>query len=322
MMKTQDSKGPDSTPAATGRPGPTSSITRDPHLETTGLSVGYGEHLVINNIDLDIPVGTIGAIIGPNGCGKSTFLRALARLLKPVNGTVLLNGADIASMPTKRVATQVGLLPQSSIAPEGITVSDLVSRGRYPYHRFGSAWNAEDQTAVDHALRATGMEGFADRPVDELSGGQRQRAWIALTLAQQTGIVLLDEPTTFLDVSYQLEVLDLLSDLNASEGTTIVMVLHDVNLAARYADWMLALCDGHQEALGTPYEILTEELVHRVFGVEATIVDDPASGMPMMIADRRHSLRARRALHETPVGGNSGARTAPKTERDAHHEHK
>jgi iron complex transport system ATP-binding protein len=196
-------------------------------------------------------------------------------LLKTRNGAVLLNGQDIARMPTKLVATKVGLLPQSSIAPEGITVNDLVSRGRYPYHRFSGTWSAEDQSAVDHALQVTGMTALADRPVDELSGGQRQRAWIALTLAQQTGILLLDEPTTYLDVAYQLEVLDLLSDLNITEGTTIVMVLHDVNLAARYADWILAMHEGRCEALGAPSEILTEGLVQQVFGIHAAMIADP-----------------------------------------------
>lgn len=200
-------------------------------------------------------------------------------------------------MPTKLVATKVGLLPQSSIAPEGITVNDLVSRGRYPYHRFSGTWSAEDQSAVDHALQVTGMTALAGRPVDELSGGQRQRAWIALTLAQQTGILLLDEPTTYLDVAYQLEVLDLLSDLNITEGTTIVMVLHDVNLAARYADWILAMHEGRCEALGAPSEILTEGLVQQVFGIHAAMIADPVSGLPMMIADRGHSLQERRQRH-------------------------
>jgi iron complex transport system ATP-binding protein len=263
-------------------------------MQARHVSLGYGAHLVVNDIDLDISPGTIGAIIGPNGCGKSTFLRALARLLKTKEGTVLLNGSDIASMPTKAVATKVGLLPQSSVAPEGITVSDLVSRGRYPYHRFGASWSESDQNAVDHALEVTGMTDFADRAVDELSGGQRQRAWIALTLAQQTGILLLDEPTTYLDVSYQLEVLDLLCDLNANEGTTIVMVLHDVNLAARYADWILAMCDGRSEALGAPDQILTQTLIQQVFGVQATIIKDPVAGTPMMIAGQNHCLHNRR----------------------------
>lgn len=264
------------------------------HMHAKHVSLAYGAHLVVNDIDLDIKPGSIGAIIGPNGCGKSTFLRALARLLKTQKGTVLLNGSDIASMPTKKVATKVGLLPQSSIAPEGITVSDLVSRGRYPYHRFGTSWSQDDQRAVDHALHATGMADFADRAVDELSGGQRQRAWIALTLAQQTGILLLDEPTTYLDVAYQLEVLDLLCDLNTSEGTTIVMVLHDVNLAARYADWLLAMRDGQRAALGAPSAILTQSLIQEVFGIHAAVLEDPVSGTPMMIADQSHSLKGRR----------------------------
>ncbi|MFT8356833.1 MAG: ABC transporter ATP-binding protein [Bifidobacterium aquikefiri] len=267
-------------------------------LSAQKISVAYGTHLAVNGVDLDAHGGQIGAIIGANGCGKSTFLRALARLVKPQGGTVILNGHDIAKLPTKRVATQLGILPQSPIAPDGITVFDLVSRGRYPYHRFGSHWSRQDQDAVEHALEVTHMSDFADRSVDQLSGGQRQRAWIALTLAQDTDIVLLDEPTTYLDVAYQLEVLDLLADLNAIDGIIIIMVIHDINLAARYADWILAMKDGTCDTFGTPSEVITPDVIRRVFGMDVRIIQDPESKTPMIIADSRHALGPKREILE------------------------
>ncbi|MFT8705382.1 ABC transporter ATP-binding protein [Bifidobacterium aquikefiricola] len=265
-------------------------------LSAHKIRVAYGKHLAVKGVDLDAHGGQIGAIIGANGCGKSTFLRALARLVKPQGGTVVLNGHDLATLPTKRIATQLGILPQSPIAPEGITVFDLVSRGRYPYHRFGSSWSKQDQDAVEHALEVTHMGEFADRIVDQLSGGQRQRAWIALTLAQDTDILLLDEPTTYLDVAYQLEVLDLLADLNAIDGITIIMVIHDINLAARYADWILAMKDGACDTFGTPSEVVTPDVIRRVFGMDVRIIQDPESQTPMIIADSRHALAPKRAI--------------------------
>ncbi|MFT8639594.1 ABC transporter ATP-binding protein [Bifidobacterium sp.] len=271
---------------------------RSASLSAEKVSVAYGRHLAVKGVDLDVHGGQIGAIIGANGCGKSTFLRALARLVKPQGGMVILNGHDIAKLPTKRVATQLGILPQSPIAPDGITVSDLVSRGRYPYHKFGSAWSRQDQDAVDHALAVTHMAELADRSVDQLSGGQRQRAWIALTLAQDTDILLLDEPTTYLDVAYQLEVLDLLADLNAIDGITIIMVIHDINLAARYADWILAMKDGECDTIGTAEEVVTPEVISRVFGMDVCIIQDPESSTPMIIADSRHALAPKRAMFE------------------------
>ncbi|KFI98919.1 ABC transporter ATP-binding protein [Bifidobacterium subtile] len=258
------------------------------------LELAYEGHTVVHDFDLDIPAHQVGAIIGPNGCGKSTLLKALARLLKPKSGSVLLDGKPISALPTKQVATIVGLLPQTPTAPEGITVADLIARGRYPYHGLAAGWTHEDERAMAHALAVTGLASKADRAIDELSGGQRQRAWIALTLAQETDILLLDEPTTYLDVAYQLEVLDLLGDLNQQEGVTVVMVLHDLNMAARYADWILAMKDGRKAAFGTPQEVITRTLVRDVFAVDADVSIDPATGAPFMSPDSSHSLRERR----------------------------
>lgn len=261
-------------------------------LAARAVTLAYEDREVVHGLDLDVPQGMITSIIGANGCGKSTFLKALARLLAPKSGSVLLDGKAIGSMPTRQVATMVGLMPQSPTAPEGITIADLVSRGRFPYHGLTGSWNERDERAVAHALAVTGLEALADRPVDEVSGGQRQRAWIALALAQQTDILLLDEPTTYLDIAYQIEVLDLLADLNRREGTTIVMVLHDLNLAARYSDRMLAVKDGRLAAFGTPGEVMTEPLVREVFGVDATVIPDPLTGLPTMLPMASHSLQA------------------------------
>ena len=263
-------------------------------FHASDLSLAYDGRTVVQDLDFDIPKHEIGSIIGPNGCGKSTVLKALARLLKPRSGAVLLDGRSINSLPTRQVATTVGLLPQTPTAPEGITIGDLVTRGRYPYHRFAGGWNNEDDRSVSHALAVTGLADIADRPLDEVSGGQRQRAWIALSLAQETDILLLDEPTTYLDISYQLEVLDLLGDLNKNEGVTVVMVLHDLNLAARYSDWILAIDHGHKAALGSPQEVITEQLVRNVFGVEGRVSIDPETGVPFMSPAATHSLHARR----------------------------
>src|SRR6185437_13840595 len=208
-------------------------------------------------------------------CGKSTLLRGLSRLLAPTSGSVLLDGADIRSLPTKEVATRLGLLPQTPTAPDGITVADLVSRGRYPHQGWFRRWTAEDDAAVQEAMAATGVGELADRAIDELSGGQRQRVWIAMALAQQTGILLLDEPTTFLDVAHQVEVLDLLTDLNRARRTTIVMVLHDMNLAARYADHLFAMRDGRIIAAGAPAAVITPALIRDVFDLDCVVIDDP-----------------------------------------------
>ncbi|PJJ62395.1 ABC transporter ATP-binding protein [Compostimonas suwonensis] len=254
------------------------------------LTLGYGDRTVIEGLELAMPPGRITAIVGPNACGKSTLLRSMSRLLAPREGQVLLDGGLVHRMPAKELARTLGLLPQSPIAPEGITVVDLVGRGRQPHQGIFSRWSAADDIAVAEALDATQTAELADRAVDELSGGQRQRVWIAMALAQQTDLLLLDEPTTFLDVSHQIEVLDLLTDLNNTRGTTIVMVLHDLNLAARYADHLVALVDGGVRAEGEPVAVLTEDVVRDVFGIESRVIPDPMSGRPLMLPIGRHHM--------------------------------
>ncbi|CDJ98864.1 iron-enterobactin transporter subunit; ATP-binding component of ABC superfamily [Microbacterium sp. C448] len=263
-------------------------MTHADRLSAESLTLAYGDREVVHDLDLSIPSGQITAIVGANGCGKSTVLRALARLLKPRSGAVLLDGEEIHRLPSREVARRLGLLPQSPTAPEGIVVSDLIGRGRHPHQRFLARWSAADYEAVADALDATGIADLADRAVDELSGGQRQRVWIAMALAQQTDILLLDEPTTFLDVTHQIEVLDLLTDLNRSRGTTIAMVLHDLNLAARYADRLVAVCEGRIYASGVPAEVITEANVGAVFGLDCQVIADPVSGAPLVLPRGRH----------------------------------
>jgi iron complex transport system ATP-binding protein len=271
-------------------------VTESHALEVDGVVLGYGDRVVADGIDLAVPPGRITAIVGANACGKSTLLRAMARLLQPRAGRVVLDGKDLHRLPTKQVARILGLLPQSPSAPEGIAVADLVARGRHPHQGFLTRWTAEDDEAVAEALRMTDIAELADRAVDELSGGQRQRAWIAMALAQQTDVLLLDEPTTFLDITHQVEVLDLLTDLNRARGTTVVMVLHDLNLAARYADHLVAVADGRVHAAGAPGEVLTADAVREVFGLESRVVPDPVSGAPMVLPIGRHHAAARAAL--------------------------
>ncbi|MBB4123724.1 ABC transporter ATP-binding protein [Martelella radicis] len=259
-------------------------------LKADRISAGYDDSVVLNDLSFAVPSGRITAIVGANACGKSTLLRTLSRLLAPKAGEVLLDGKAIHNMPTKMLARTLGLLPQSPLAPEGVTVSDLVSRGRHPHHGLFSRWTAADDEAVAAALDTTGTADLADRPVDELSGGQRQRVWIAMVLAQRTDILLLDEPTTFLDINHQVEVLDLLTDLNRINATTIVMVLHDLNLAARYADYLVAMQGGTLHTAGTPEKVLTAGLVRDVFGLESRIIPDPVSGRPMMLPVGRHHM--------------------------------
>ncbi|MEM7325265.1 MAG: ABC transporter ATP-binding protein [Actinomycetota bacterium] len=248
--------------------------------------------MVVEALDLDVPPGKITAIVGANACGKSTLLRALSRLLTPHAGRVVLDGDDLHRLPTRTVARKLGLLPQSPIAPEGIVVSDLVSRGRHPHQNWMGRWTSEDDQAIAEALEMTRTGDLANRSVDELSGGQRQRVWIAMSLAQRTDLLLLDEPTTFLDVSHQIDVLDLLTDLNQQRGTTIIMVLHELNIAARYADYVVAMADGNIHAAGEPNEVVTEELVQSVFGMESRVVPDPVAGSPMVVPIGRHHITA------------------------------
>lgn len=259
-------------------------------LTVENLELGYGNRTVVEDLDLAVPPGKITCIVGANACGKSTLLRSMSRLLAPRGGHVLLDGKDVHRLPAKQLARTLGLLPQSPIAPEGIVVADLVGRGRHPHQRVLSRWSREDDAAVADALAATHITELAERSVDELSGGQRQRVWIAMVLAQQTDLLLLDEPTTFLDVSHQVEVLDLLTDLNRDRGTTIVMVLHDLNLAARYADHLVAMAAGRIHAAGDPAEVLTSDLVEAVFGLDSRVISDPGSGKPLVLPVGRHHV--------------------------------
>lgn len=260
-------------------------------LSAEAVTLAYGDRTVIDGLDLTLAQGRITAIVGSNGCGKSTLLRSFARLLSPTAGQIVLDGKSVHTRPSKEVARILGLLPQSPIAPEGIAVADLVGRGRHPHQRALSRWSAHDYEVVADALEVTGITELADRNVDELSGGQRQRVWIAMALAQETDILLLDEPTTFLDVAHQVEVLDLLTDLCVTRGTTIVMVLHDLNLAARYADELVAMKDGRVHAVGAPQEVVTADLVQEVFGLANQITIDPVSGKPMVTPIGRHHVR-------------------------------
>jgi len=257
-------------------------------LTAENVTLGYGERTVVEHLDLEVPPGRVSVIVGANACGKSTLLRALARLLAPRGGRVVLDGKDLHRLPTKEVARTLGLLPQSPVAPEGIVVADLVARGRHPHQGWMGRWSGEDDAAVAEALELTETADLADRAVDELSGGQRQRVWIAMALAQRTDVLLLDEPTTFLDVSHQIDVLDLLTDLNRRRGTTIVMVLHELNLAARYADHLVAMAAGRIHVAGPPQDVITEPVVREVFGMNNRVVPDPISGRPLVVPIGRY----------------------------------
>jgi len=252
-----------------------------------GLHLKYDSVVVAEDLDVRIPRGSLTMIIGPNGCGKSTLLKALARMLKPEAGTVLLDGSDINSFPTKAVARRLGLLPQSPVAPDGIAVADLVSRGRYPYQKLLRQWSRDDELIVNEAMAATGVSAFAQRSVDELSGGERQRVWLAMALAQQTATLLLDEPTTYLDLAHQIDVLELCETVRASRDITVVVVMHELNLAIRYADHLIVMRGGRVEAVGSPTEVVTEELIERTFALPCRIVPDPETAKPMIIPRAR-----------------------------------
>ena len=251
-------------------------------LHADDVTIGYDRRMISEGLDIRIPDGSFTVIVGPNACGKSTLLRSLARLLKPAGGAVTLDGRSIATMPAKALAREVGLLPQTSIAPDGIVVADLVSRGRYPHQKLIRQWSVDDERAVAEALAATNTTELSTRLVDELSGGQRQRVWVAMALAQETPIVLLDEPTTFLDIAHQIELLELFRRLN-HDGRTLVAVLHDLNHAARYATHIIAMKDGAVVAEGPPREIVTAELVREVFGLACVVIDDPVAGSPLVV---------------------------------------
>lgn len=257
-------------------------------LTARGLTLAYEDRTVVHELDLAVPDGRVTVIVGPNACGKSTTLRALGRLLKPAGGAVLLDGTELSRIPTRKIAQSVGLLPQTPVAPEAITVSDLVARGRQPHQHWWQQWSDADERAVTEAMERTDVTALAERSVDELSGGQRQRVWIAMALAQDTDLLLLDEPTTYLDIAHQVEVLDLVRKLAApaadgTRGRTVVTVLHDLNQAARYADHLVAMKAGRIVAEGRPEDVVTAGLVREVFGLEAVIVPDPVTGSPLVV---------------------------------------
>ncbi|MFE2733689.1 ABC transporter ATP-binding protein [Streptomyces sp. NPDC059349] len=252
-------------------------------LSTSALTLAYEDHTVVHDLDLAVPDGRVTVIVGPNACGKSTTLRALGRLLKPRSGSVLLDGEALTRLPTKKIAQQIGLLPQTPVAPEAITVADLVARGRQPHQHWWQQWSDADERAVTEAMERTDVAALADRSVDELSGGQRQRVWIAMALAQETELLLLDEPTTYLDIAHQVEVLDLVRQLNHDKDRTVVLVLHDLNQAARYADHLVAMKSGRIVAEGPPTEVVTADLVREVFGLDCVVVPDPVTGSPLIV---------------------------------------
>lgn len=270
----------------------------DRTLVVQDLRAAYADQTILSGLSLDVPSAQITAIVGANACGKSTLLRCMSRLLVPLRGSILIDGKSVHHMPPRTLARQLGLLPQSPVAPDGITVIDLVSRGRHPHQGLFARWDKEDDAAVATALEATATADLAERAMDELSGGQQQRVWIAMALAQQTDILLLDEPTTFLDISHQIEVLDLLTDLNRERGTTIVMVLHDLNLAARYADFLVALARGTIHSSGPAASVLTEDMVRDVFGLDSRVLEDPISGKPMMLPLGRNGIRTSHATSQ------------------------
>lgn len=252
-------------------------------LSAENLTLGYGDTVIIDDLNIEVPKGEITVFIGGNGCGKSTLLRSLARLLKPKTGDIYLNGEEIAKMKSKEIAKKMAILPQSPVSPEGLTVYELVKQGRHPYRSLIKQWSKKDEDAVTRALESTNMFHLKDRAVDSLSGGQRQRAWISLTLAQETDIILLDEPTTYLDMTHQIEILDLLYDLNEQKGHTIVMVLHDLNLASRYAHHIVAVKDKQVYSQGRPEDIITCQLVKDVFQMNCNITCDPIFGTPVCV---------------------------------------
>ncbi|MFD5427089.1 ABC transporter ATP-binding protein, partial [Streptomyces sp. NPDC127084] len=284
-------------------------------LTAESVTLAYDQRVIAEDLSVEIPDHSFTVIVGPNACGKSTLLRALSRMLKPSQGRVLLDGQTIHSMPAKKVARTLGLLPQSSIAPDGITVGDLVARGRYPHQGLLRQWSREDERIVQESMTATGVAELADRYVDELSGGQRQRVWIAMALAQQTPLLLLDEPTTFLDIQHQLEVLDLCAELHETQGRTLVAVLHDLNQAARYATHLIAMRGGKIAAEGAPGEVVTAELVEEVFGVRSQVIEDPETGTPLVVGGGRRGRRPApgRGVSRRPPPRGGGAAPTPHT---------
>ncbi|MCK7637486.1 ABC transporter ATP-binding protein [Corynebacterium pygosceleis] len=266
-------------------------------LCSAGVSVGYRDRPVLDGIDVEIPGSAVTTIIGPNGCGKSTLLKTFLRLLRPTTGHILLDGTDITRFSTRELARRMGLLPQSPTAPEGLRLRDLVALGRHPHHSWLNSWTPSDDAAVDRAMELTHTSELADHPVDSLSGGQRQRAWIAMTLAQETDLVLFDEPTTYLDLRHCIEVLDLIDTLCADHGRTVVMVLHDLALACRYSDHLIIMKEGRIAATGHPRDIISTDMLREVFGLEAAITQDPVSDRPLIIPiGKRRTCTSDRAV--------------------------
>jgi len=263
-------------------PMPAQAPAKSSTLQTRELTLGYGERTIVDRLTVQIPEARITAIVGPNGCGKSTLLAGMARILSPRAGTVLLDGRDIAGMPTREVARKLALLPQDATAPDGLTVEELIQFGRQPYRGLMRQWSPQDAAIVRAALRATQLEPLAERPLDSLSGGQRQRAWIAMTVAQDTPLLLLDEPTSALDLGHQIEVLELIRELSR-QGKTIIMVIHDLASACRYADHIIAMRDGEIIAEGDPAGVVTEELVEKLYGVRCTLLREPGTGAPLIV---------------------------------------
>ncbi|MCF3964295.1 ABC transporter ATP-binding protein [Streptomyces fuscigenes] len=272
-------------------------------LTAQSLTLGYDKRVISRDLSLEIPDHSFTVVVGPNACGKSTLLRALSRMLRPEQGRVLLDGSAIHTMPAKKVAKTLGLLPQSSTAPDGITVADLVARGRYPHQGLLRQWSPEDERIVGESMAATRIGELAERYVDELSGGQRQRVWIAMALAQQTPLLLLDEPTTYLDIQHQIDVLDLCAELHETQGRTLVAVLHDLNHAARYATHLIAMRGGSVVAQGPPAEVVTAPLVEKVFGLRCQVIEDPETGTPLVVpaGRRRRAEAAREAERAAPA---------------------
>ncbi|MGW2213171.1 ABC transporter ATP-binding protein [Streptomyces sp. NPDC001781] len=284
------STGAERTETEPSTPGSTSTVNR---LSAENVTLAYEQRVIAERLSVEIPDNSFTVIVGPNACGKSTLLRALSRMLKPAGGQVLLDGQAIQSLPAKKVARTLGLLPQSSVAPDGITVADLVGRGRYPHQGLLRQWSAEDERVVRESMARTGVAELAERYVDELSGGQRQRVWIAMALAQQTPLLLLDEPTTYLDIQHQIDVLDLCAELHETQGRTLVAVLHDLNHAARYATHLIALRGGEVIAEGAPNDIVTADLVEQVFGLRCQVIDDPETGTPLVVPAARKARAAK-----------------------------
>ncbi|HBU81054.1 MULTISPECIES: ABC transporter ATP-binding protein [Paenibacillus] len=288
-------------------------------LETSKLDIAYEERLIVDNLNIQIPQGKITALVGANGSGKSTILKTMARIMNPKAGSVLLDGKSIHKQSTREVAKQLAILPQNPTAPEGLTVTELVSYGRFPYQKGFGSMRAEDKRMIEWAIEVTGMTEFHDRPIDQLSGGQRQRAWIAMALAQETDILFLDEPTTFLDMAHQLEVLQLLEQLNATANRTIVMVVHDLNHASRYAHHMIGIKKGKAIATGSPVEVMNSDVLREVFNIEADIVIDPRSGVPLCLPYALAGERQQSAPPEQVVMNSAMVHAGGRTEQRVRH---